>query len=164
MKAANVSSAIRLDREFLHLLSVFSEQMNAKKTLPIAANGLSGGALDAAAQEILRECKEKHGAPLLVLAENEKECRRLAALFGEAGFASKAYPYRDFIMYPVTASHEHDRERLSVLYGLMAGTLDCVVAMPSAALQYTMPYEHLRASVLSLRVGKSNRLTRSAAV
>ncbi|MBR2951473.1 MAG: hypothetical protein IKC43_00680 [Clostridia bacterium] len=116
MKTGHISSAIRLDREFSHLLSALSEQMSGKKPLPIAANGLSGGALDAAAIEILRECKEKHGAPLLVLAENEKECRRLAALLTEADFAAKAYPYRDFVMYPVTASHEHDRERLSVLY------------------------------------------------
>ena len=54
MKTGHISSAIRLDREFSHLLSALSEQMSGKKPLPIAANGLSGGALDAAAMEILR--------------------------------------------------------------------------------------------------------------
>ena len=153
MRFGTVTSAIRLDREFTHMLSVLDEQLRAEKNLPIAANGLSGGALDAAAVELLRECKQTHGAPMLVLAENEKECRRLAELFRLAGFAAAAYPYRDFIMYPVTASHEHDRERLSVLYALSSHTLDAVVAMPSAALQYTMPYDRLQASVLSLREG-----------
>ena len=52
MKTGHISSAIRLDREFSHLLSALSEQMSGKKPLPIAANGLSGGALDAAAIEI----------------------------------------------------------------------------------------------------------------
>ena len=154
MRTGNIASAIRLDREFAHLLSVLSEQMTGAKALPIASNGLSGGALDAAAIEILRECKEKHGAPMLVLAENEKECRRLSSLFSDAGFAARTYPYRDFIMYPVTASHEHDRERLSVLHGLCTGALDCVVAMPSASLQYTLPRERLENSVLSLKAGE----------
>ncbi len=153
MNIRTVSSALRLDREFLHLLQVLGEQLNAPKSLPIAANGLSGGALDAAALEIVAELQGVHKKTLLCLAENERECRRLTRLFGEAGMRALVYPYRDFVMYPVTASHEHDRERLSVLYALSHGEADVVLATPSAALQYTLPPEKLAASSLSLAAG-----------
>ncbi len=150
-----ITSALRLDKEFFHLTSTLREQMAAGKTLPMAVNGLSGGAGDAALFQLVREAREAGSGTVLILADTERECRRLAGLLQEGGLAAAAYPYRDLILHAVTASHGHDRERLGVLHGVLTGGIAAVVTTPTACLQYTMPPVLLQQRTLTLSVGES---------
>ena len=150
-----VTSAIRADREFSHLLDTLGAQMTAPKPLPIAVSGLSGAASDAALAELVKEARDVYDKTALIITDTEKDCRRLAALLSEVGLIAATYPYRDFVFHAVTASHGHDRERLCVLHDLAEGKLDAVIATPAAALQYTMPAPLLQERAISLSVGDS---------
>ncbi len=146
-----LSSAIQEDREFRDAVRVLREAYRNEKPLPLLINGLSEGASDAFLAEILRE-----GLSLsrnaLVLVKSEAEARHYAELLSLLGLPARYYPKRDFNLYPVTASHELERERLSVLHSLLFS--GCIaVATPDAAMQYTMPKEELLLHALSLKVG-----------
>ena len=142
------ASSLLLDREFVSMTETFEAQLTAQRPLPVAVNGLTGGTMNAAAL-LMAERAMASGGVLLLLAENERVCRALSAFLTESGVPSAVYPYRDMIMHPVTASHEHDRARLSVLSGILHGKLHAVVTTPSALLQYTLPSERLsRCSLL----------------
>ena len=52
------------------------------------------------------------------------------------------YPARDLNLYNITASHDFEHERLSVLYAILSGECDCVITTPDAALSYTIPETH----------------------
>ena len=142
------ASSLLLDREFVSMTETFEAQLTAQRPLPVAVNGLTGGTMNAAAL-LMAERAMTSGGVLLLLAENERVCRALSAFLTESGVPSAVYPYRDMIMHPVTASHEHDRARLSVLSGILHGKLHAVVTTPSALLQYTLPSARLsRCSLL----------------
>ena len=143
------ASSLLLDREFLSALSTLDAQIDSRKPLPVALNGLTGGTMNASALLLAERAAASRGV-LLLLAENERVCRALAAFLTENGVRAAAYPYRDMIMHPVVASHEHDRERLSVLSGILEGRLDTVITTPSALLQYTVPRSRLAERALLL--------------
>ena len=130
---------IRLDREFRGAMIALGEQLEAKAPLPIVINGLSGGAIDAFTVETVREAAR----PSLVLVRAESEASRLCEVLSEAGLRSAFYPSREFCFFESSASHDVERERLSVLYRFCSGELDAVVSTPYAALQPTMPPERL---------------------
>ncbi len=155
MNVRLLTSSLRQDKEFLHLTDTLRAQMVSPRTLPIAVSGLSGAATDAALTELSLEARDTYEKTALVITDTERDCRRLAHLFRDAGFLAFAYPYRDFVLHAITASHEHDRERLSVLHELSSGHADVIITTPAAALQYTMPTDVLKAHALTLRVNES---------
>ncbi len=146
-----LTSAIMEDREARDCIRIAREAHGAEKPLPLLVNGLSGGAGDAFLCEFLRESRA-FSRNALVLVKNETEARNTASLLTLAGIPARHYPKRDFNLYPVTASHDIERERLSVLHALLTrGAV--AVATPDAAMQYTMPRAVLLSHALSLSLG-----------
>lgn len=147
------SELIRQDAEFRGFVSCLKENLVGKVALPIAVNGLSGGAVSAFIAQSVKEAKSASGLPVLLLVPDEQsEKRMLDALLTE-GIAACRYKKRELVFHNVGASHDVERERLSVLSALIFGGCDCVVTTPSAAVGYTVPRARLEDSSLSLKTG-----------
>ncbi len=151
----SLTSLIRSDREFSGVLATVKEQFSTPKPLPVIVNGLCDGAAAAFLAESIRETKVLSGCPALVLVGDEEEREKLVSVLTESGISALSFPDRDFVFHNVTASHDTERERLSVLFAVTAGSTDCVVATGAAALSYTMPEERLLSASLMLGVGDS---------
>ena len=128
------------------------EQQQSAKPLPLVVNGLSGGALDSFCAELVTDTKQTKKCTLIIVP-NEKEARRITQMLEANELSASFYPYREPVLYNISASHDSDRERLSVLCQLLHGELDAVVTTPPAALSYTMPKEKLQKCSLSLSLG-----------
>ena len=148
----NISSLIRQDGEFLASVETMRDAFYKNLPLPIAINGLSGGAEDAYLIEAVKEaCRLTK--TVLVLVGNEEERERVCSLLCSRGVNALSYKSRDLVFYNIYASHDIDRERLSVLYSISAGEVECIVTTPAAALSVTMPKEMLKALSLKIEVG-----------
>ncbi len=154
----HVYSAVRLDREYRQAVTALKEQWTSAKPLPLVINGLSGGALDAFCSELVTDIKAD-GKTSLVIVPSEKEARRISEMLSFNGLSSAVYPYREPVLYNISASHDSDRERLSVLSDILSGNIDVVVTTPIAALSYTMPKNLLKKTSLSLSVGDEMEIT-----
>ena len=119
------------------------EQLRAAKPLPLVINGLSGGAVDAFLVETVREACRAGARPAILLVRDDAEANRVATLLADAALTAAAYPARELCFFEMSASHDLERERLSVLHSLLSGELDAVVTTAYAALQPTMPPEEL---------------------
>lgn len=138
-----LTALLRADAEFRRFLSLIRGGLSKSERLPIAVNGLTGGAEKAFAVETVSEIASLGRGAVLVLCENDTERARLNAVLSDAGLRSREYKKRDLVFHNIKASHDSDRERLSVLYSLTAGELDAVVTTPSALLSLTMPEKRL---------------------
>ena len=154
----DISTLIELDREYKASVTAMGEAYRSREPLPIAINGLSGAALDAylihAVKDSIR-CLRSSGSScaVCVLAGSAEERDRVASMLVAAGINAASFKDREPVFHNVRASHDTDRERLSVLHSLLLGQVDCVVATSGGALGYTMPSEVLRENSLSLSVG-----------
>ena len=148
-----ITRAMTHDREFKQAMLTLGEQYTARIPLPLSASGLSDGALEAFLIEAVRTARSASPRPRLVLVREEREGRALASLLTEEGEEACYYPSRDFVFSNITASHDTERERLSVLCRLLTGESVTVVTTPYAALQRTLPPATLSENALSLRVG-----------
>ncbi len=150
----NIPSIIRRDKEAEASIATLREQLSAKSPLPVIVNGLSGGSADSYLVRSITELSELDGAtPSLVLASSESERTRLAELLSVYGVRALELKPRELVLHNVSASHDIDRERLSVLSAILNKECDAVVTTPAAALAYTMPTEVLLASAFTLCVG-----------
>ncbi len=148
-----ITSLIRADAEYGAFAELLPRAFSAAEPLPIAVNGLTGGAESAFLAESVLDARRVSGAPVLILAANEGERERAAAALAEAGLGVLVYKKRDLVFYNIKASHDVDRERLSVLSAVTAGECDAVVTTPSAATSYTVPEELLLSLTAAIRVG-----------
>ena len=121
--------------------------------LPIAVNGLGGGAESAFACEAVRDAIGISGSPVLILVENESERQRVTEQLKMSGINAVGYKKRDLVFHNIRASHDLDRERLSVLAKVLSGSVDAVVSTPSAAVGFTLPSEMLKKLSLNISVG-----------
>ena len=147
-----ISQIIRAEKEYKASLDTVKAQLLTKKPLPVIINGLSGGGADAYVTECVKDIAGC-GTITLILASSEAERARIAALLSSAGVRTAEYKVRDFVFHNISASHDRERERLSVLLGIVNGAYDAIVTTPSAAAQYTMPQEVLRACAVKISVG-----------
>ena len=148
-----LTKLIRADGEFGGFLDAMREGFYSEEHLPIAVNGLTGGAEGAFLVEAVAEARRLSGAPVLVLAESEGDREKLITLLNNGGLCAVGYKKRDLVFYNVRASHDVDRERLSALHLILKNECDAVVTTPSAAAVYTMPSKRLRELSLSFSVG-----------
>lgn len=148
-----ITRLIRLDREFFDFLSTMKESFSSGERLPLAVNGLSGGAEGAFVAEAVRAAREISSGAVLVLVESEPERIRVCDLLSSAGVNAMGFKRRDLVFHNIRASHDVDRERLLVLSKLISGDIDAVVATPSAASTLTLPPERLKKLSRTLRVG-----------
>ena len=149
---SRLTSLIREDREYKNFASAFVEAMSATKPLPIAVNGLVGGAEEAFVIECVRDAASA-GAPVLVFAADDSECYSLAAKLRTAGIENRVYKRRDPVFHNINASREIDRERLSVLSAILSGECRVVVTTLGAALGYTITSEALTSLSVTLKSG-----------
>ena len=147
-----VTKTIRTEPEFGQILACLTAELDAKRPLPLLINGLSGGALCAFVCEIVQALQDLH-RPLLLLVPDEATGDRFCQVMRDNGLRARLFPVRDLNLHNITASHDTERERLSVLQDLLDRNLDAVAATPMAALQYTLPASRLRTLALSLAVG-----------
>ena len=152
MSMQKITKLIRSDKEFFAFLACLGESFRAEESLPMAVNGLSGGAENAFLAEATASALELSGRSTLVLSSGETECQRVVDLLRSSSIDAHIYKRRDPVLHNIRASHDVDRERLLVLSKLLSGEKICVVATPSAAAELTMPRERLRALSLSLRI------------
>ena len=79
--------------------------------------------------------------------------RHHAAMLSDAGLRAAAYPAREFCLHHMTASHDLERERLSVLYRAISGDFDAIATTPFASLQPTVSAERLAGAGTVVRQG-----------
>lgn len=148
-----ISSLIREDREFLSAMDTLSEGLVREKPLPIVINGLSGGATLAFVSSAVAHANSVSDGTAVIFVPTEEERARLCAYLISDGIAAAEYKSREPVLHNISASHDVERERLSVLSRLLSGGLRAVVTTPSAALSLTMPPQLLSTLSLSLAVG-----------
>ena len=148
-----LTSLIRADKVFRNYLSVLESSYRQKESLPIAINGLSGGAASAFLAESVIEARRISGAPVLILCESEGEKEKLLEVLSGAGINCLGFKKRDLVFHNIKASHDIERERLSVLSAVLGNTVDAVVTTPSAASIYTIPEGELLPLVISIDIG-----------
>ena len=146
-----LSCLIRYDKEFAASLETLRLQMKADAPDPIIINGLTRGASSAYLVEAIREVRTLSGAPVLVIVSSESERERCTSGLCAEGINALEYKTRELVFHNVSASHDTERERLSVLSAVMNGTADAVVTTPSAAISYTVPEELLMKLTMSLK-------------
>ena len=147
-----ITKLIRSDSEFKSFLSTMREAYLGE-CLPIAVNGLGGGAESAFVVEAVRDAIGISGSPVLILVENESERQRVTEMLKMSGINAVGYKKRDLVFHNIRASHDLDRERLSVLAKVLSDSVDAVVSTPSAAVGFTLPSEMLKKLSLNISVG-----------
>ena len=148
-----ITKLIRSDGEFSAFLSCVRSAYGSEDCLPIAVNGLTGGAEAAFVAETVRESVDIADSPVLILVENESERAKVTDYLRLAGLNAVGYKKRDLVFHNIRASHDVDRERLSVLSLVLSGNCDAVVATPSAACSMTIPADMLEKLSVNISVG-----------
>lgn len=148
-----LTSLIRHDKEFSDSMETLSREFIKKEPLPIVINGLSGGASSAYLVESVIDAGRISGTPPLIICGSESERERVFSLLSSADIKARQYKPRDLVFYNISASHDIERERLSVLSDVIFGTCEAIVTTLSAALLYTIPSERLKALSLRLALG-----------
>ena len=144
-----LTDCIRADSEYKHLLDTLTRQRSAKQPLPVIAAGLCDGATDALTVSLLTDISGRGWGCTLIVCAEEKECVRTVSILRDFGRSAVYFPARDLTLYNVTASHEFEHERLTVLSGILVGAYDAVVTTPDAALGYTIPPARLKQEMIS---------------
>ena len=147
-----VSSLIREDREFEHSTLAIKEARQRGAHEPVVINGLSGGASDAYLVECILDLISSDTVPTVILP-NDDECVRVLSLLDSSDIPAVIFKPRDLVLNNISASHDTQRERLSVLHSLASGGKEVIITTPAAALLYTMPCERLLDHALSIKVG-----------
>ncbi len=149
-----LSGFIRYDKEFSEALSTFRHRIKANEPLPLIINGLTSGASDAFLSEFLSETEALTVSPALIFVSSDRERERVCASLISSGIKALQYKPRDLVFYNISASHDTERERLSVLSSIMRGDCSAVVTTPSAAILATMPEELLLSLGISVKCGE----------
>ena len=150
-----VTDFIKLDREYGALFECVSHERTLTTPHPILVSGLCDGATDAAFVTLIKDLKNDGNGTVLILLPDEKSCARLCSFLNKQGLSTGFYMARDLTFYNITASHEYEHERLSVLSGIIDGRFDAVVTTPDAALGFTIPAERLKSSRYTVEYGKT---------
>ena len=150
-----LTSLITADKEFESLISLAKEELRKGERLPIAVNGLSGGAHYAFIAEASRRLFEVSKAPVLILAGSDAERDAILSSLLSSGVRAAVYKKRDFVFHNISASHDVERERLSVLLSIAECEIEAVVTTPDAAISATLPYDSLVALATTLELGST---------
>ena len=140
------TALLRQSREFDAVCAALREQR-----APLGVLGLSGVHK---AHWISALC-ESLSRPALVLCPDENAASRLRDDLCAFGLSAVLYPARDFHFRTTdSASHEYEQTRLGVLWALLSGSVQVVVATAQAACQLTMPRTVLQSATVTLREGE----------
>lgn len=148
-----IVSLIEKDKEFSASLEAALSVVSAEEKLPIAVNGLSGGAHYAYIAKMTERLLDKTSAPVLIIASNESERDKIYTLLTSIGTRVERFLPRELIFHNISASHDNERERLSVLLSLLEGNAGAVITTPDALMSVTLPRALLRRLVTTLNLG-----------
>ena len=140
---------IKEQREYKELSVALSEKRN--RPLPLLVTGLSEGARSMLIAALCEDRRQQN-SPVLLILPNEREIAKQASVLADWGLCCKRYTLRDFMFRNITASHDYEHERLSVLYSVLNNACDVVLTTPDAAIQYTMPQEVLTSHIRRVRM------------
>ena len=146
-----LTDRIRAEREYGQIFENLRGQLRSARRAPAMITGLCEGACDAFLAALTSG--KITDSPALIIAHDEKTATRINSFLTVCGLSSAFYPVRDPVLYSIVSSHDTEHERLSVLTRLSQGTLDAVVTVPDAAIQYTIPHGRLEAATRTLRRG-----------
>ena len=144
---------IRAESEYGGILQTVAAQLTARNPLPLLVTGMCDGARTAFYASLAADIKKEYGSGLLIVVPDEKSALRISNACCDAGLSVLTYPLRDMVFHNITASHDYEHERLSVLKAALDNRYDIVLTTPDAAMQYTIPPETLRSATLSIRLG-----------
>ena len=148
-----ITSLIKLDPEFDASLDAIRAEYRKEDPLPIVINGLSGGAPYAYIAEAVPVLAREFGVPVLIIVGRDTESEKIADICRNSGMRTAVYKRRELVFHNITASHDVERERLSVLVSLLSGELDAIVTTPDAAISTTVPQNLLASLVMTLKPG-----------
>ena len=137
---------LRSRREFSRFEASLPKPHGKNVFRPLLAEGLSDGALELFLLTLSKDLEGGIGGyrRLLVVTPDEREASHLADFLASGGVSAAHYPARDFNFNNITASHDVEHERLSVLSSLLLTDAPMTVcATAEAALQITMPEDVL---------------------
>ncbi len=158
MKKMNIiCDGIRAEKEYAELMRVYENQSIGTRE-PLYVTGLSQGAREVFAASLILDQHSKTKRPALILVPEEREFGKFASILNSLGIQTDLFPFRELNFYDITASHDYEHERLSVLSVLsepVCETPRAILATPDAALEYTMPKEVLCQNSFSLCFGQS---------
>ena len=155
-----ILSAIRNDKEYKDIVYELEKQKKFKNKLPIMAQGLCDGSLEAFMAAICRDISdiaiigEKEKA--VIITGDEKTAAKLQNSL--AGFFDVDrvlnYPKKDFIFMNIgSLSNPFEYDRINTLKKISDGNFDVVITTLDAALQYTIPKDKLRGFSYTLEFG-----------
>ncbi len=120
---------------------------------PIVISGLSAGAANAFYAATVTDAVAAGAEATVFIVADDAEARKLTAYLSNSGKRAFYYPVRELVFHNITASHDSEHERLSVLSSVIEGEVDAVVTTPDAALSYTIAPDDLKERTLTLSVG-----------
>ncbi len=147
-----ITESIRLERDY----AAYAENLHLcfkVRPKPIIVSGLCLGASYALYSATADDAAAAGSDPVIFIVSDDAEGRRLVSHFRAEGRRALYYPMRDLIFHNITASHDSEHERLSVLSAIVSGEADIIVTTPEAALGYTIPSDLLEKRTLTLSVG-----------
>ncbi len=150
-----ITQQIKNEKEYKSILSNALTQISSERPRPMSVTGLSEGASEAFYTELITGIKQNTDKGVLLICPDEKTQHRLKNAFESCGKKCLVYPYRDLVFHNITASHEYEYDRLNVLYTVVEGGFDVVLATPDAALQYTVPRSKLKEACLVIDADKT---------
>ncbi len=136
---------LRSCREYKLFSSALGKPYGKGVFRPSLVEGLSDGAFElfvlTVAKDIAQSAVYRR---MLVVCPDEKGASRLSGFLEDYGVTSVFYPAKDFNFNNITASHDIEHERLSVLCSLLLTDAPLVVCTTAeAALQATVPEDVL---------------------
>ena len=130
---------------FSHVKRKLDAPPSRAKRKPIRVTGLPDGA-----RGFFCSCLASSPRRTVIIVPDDAEAKRIADFVADCGADAAYYPARDFNFNNITASHDFEHERLSVLYRLMSRDDFTVVTTPQAALSVTLSPEKLAAYCVEL--------------
>ncbi|MCQ2427047.1 MAG: transcription-repair coupling factor [Clostridia bacterium] len=147
-----LSSAIKSDPEYGQLLEAVKNESRRREKRPLAVSGLCDGATELLITSLIEDLPENR--PVLLLCPEERICLSVAEQLKFFGIKAEYYPGRDLNTRNITASHDFEHRRISVLMSLVGdGVPDIVITTPDAAVGITMPPEMLKERIIRVKSG-----------
>ncbi len=149
----HIINSFAKQREYKDIVTLLAS--SREKQLPLLVTGLSEGARQAFYACLAGNLNRQCNSPMLIILPQEKDINRFIAALERYGVRALHYPLRDFELRNITASHEFEHERLSVLYEILCKRCDVVFSTPDAALQFTMPRAVLENRIRKLKISEA---------
>ena len=158
-KISVIAESILLEKEFDQIIKNIEARKN-ESAHPLMVNGLSEGARAVFFAAVISKIRQKYKLPAVLVVPDEKDGLKLFNALSELSVKPLMYPLRDFVFHNITSSREYEHERLRVLSAFIHaaegnGTeYDCIITVPDALMQYTMPVDVLRENTITIDMDK----------